>query len=96
MNGNLTKDQLRELLDTSLEERDLKKTMTVRQYLLKLLSTLWLEDECFNGKRPFGNSGWQDQINQIIEDKGLYKPCGDYWTDKGAFKNIMIEAIQIL
>lgn len=32
---------------------------TVRSYLLTLLETVWREGEMFNGKRPFGNSGWQ-------------------------------------
>lgn len=41
--------------------------------LKKLLITLWLDGESFNGKRPFGNSGWDYQIysalisNEIIE-----------------------------
>ena len=33
--------------------------LTVRDYLRTLLETLWLEGEGFNGKRPFGNSGWE-------------------------------------
>lgn len=32
---------------------------TIRDYLYKLLETLWLEGEGFSGKRPFGNSGWE-------------------------------------
>lgn len=44
---------------------DFGENVTVREYLAKLLETLWLEGENFNGKRPFGNSGWQDE---------LYKP----------------------
>jgi len=96
MKGDIVKDQLRELLDTSFVERDSNETMTVRQYLLKLLTALWEADECFNGKRPFGNSGWQSQINELIVEKGLYAPCGDYRADERAFKNVMIEAIQVL
>ena len=96
MNGDVAKDQLRELLDTSFVERDSNETMTVRQYLLQLLTALWEEDECFNGKRPFGNSGWQSQINELIVEKDLYKPCGDYRADERAFKNVMMEAIQVL
>lgn len=30
---------------------------TVGEYLAKLLAELWLHDEGFSGKRPFGNSG---------------------------------------
>jgi hypothetical protein len=32
--------------------------LTIRDYLHKLLLTLWEEGEGFSGKRPFGNSGW--------------------------------------
>ena len=43
---------------------------TVKDYLKKLLLTLWEGQEGFSGKRPFGNSGW---------DYDLYAPlikCG--------------------
>lgn len=52
---------------------DLHETMTIKEYFKKLLITLWLDGECFDGKRPFGNSGWDYQIysaliaNEIIE-----------------------------
>ena len=32
---------------------------TIRDYLRMLLEALWREDDCFSGKRPFGNSGWE-------------------------------------
>jgi len=35
---------------------------TVKDYLKALLSELWREEEGFNGKRPFGNSGWQFDV----------------------------------
>ena len=44
---------------------DAGDNITVREYLCKLLMTLWEEGECFSGKRPFGNSGWE---------RDLYKP----------------------
>lgn len=31
---------------------------TVRDYLQELLLALLHEQDCFSGKRPFGNSGW--------------------------------------
>jgi len=33
--------------------------VSVRGYLKQLLITLWREDEDFDAKKPFGNSGWQ-------------------------------------
>lgn len=44
---------------------------TVRAYLAKLLQTLWREEEGFNGKRPFGNSGWQSDIHLALVNAGL-------------------------
>lgn len=35
---------------------------TVGDYLRRLLKTLWEEGEGFSGKRPFGNSGWEDEL----------------------------------
>ena len=35
---------------------------TLREYLTDLLLTVWQEGECFSGKRPFGNSGWQSDV----------------------------------
>jgi hypothetical protein len=49
---------LKNALNVSLYSDDLKKMVTVRNYLKELLLTLWKEKEGFSGKRPFGNSGW--------------------------------------
>lgn len=41
--------------------------ISVREYLCRLLVTLWDEEECFSGKRPFGNSGWAfDLIYSLV------------------------------
>ena len=34
----------------------------IRDYLHLLLKTLWKEGESFSGKRPFGNSDWEDHL----------------------------------
>lgn len=49
----------KELLNITFESRDLGRTLTLREYFVELLRTLWREDDQFSGKRPFGNSGWQ-------------------------------------
>lgn len=43
-------------------DSDAGKQLTVREYLCKLLTTLWTNGECFSGKRPFGNSGWENDL----------------------------------
>ena len=93
METKLSNEQVKQILETSFEERDSDQTMTVKQYLLKLLALVWEEDECFNGKRPFGNSSWQHQIHEILEDAGFYKPCGSYQSDDAALKKLMVQVI---
>ncbi len=41
---------------------------TVRDYFRALLTTLWREGEGFSGKRPFGNSDWQNDIYVVLID----------------------------
>jgi hypothetical protein len=65
-------------------------TITVRDYLFKLLKTLWMEGEGFSGKRPFGNGGWSyDLIDSLIicgyipgeiDEDNIYS--GKYDTDE--------------
>ena len=38
------------------------KRITIREYLRELLLTLWREGEGFSGKRPFGDSGWGNEL----------------------------------
>ena len=35
---------------------------TIRNYLFRLLDTLWAEKEGFSCKRPFGNGGWDYDV----------------------------------
>lgn len=49
------------VLDCPMQEND-SGANTIKGYLKALLLTLWKEDEGFSGKRPFGNSGWQNDV----------------------------------
>lgn len=49
-----------DLLDRKFYAHDIDEPLTVRQYMARLLDQLMREGECFSGKRPFGNSGWED------------------------------------
>lgn len=46
-----------EVLNCPMQDND-AGAATIRQYLVKLLFDVWDQQEEFNGKRPFGNSGW--------------------------------------
>jgi hypothetical protein len=51
-----------ELLDFVFFSEDLDRDLTIREYLVKLLWTLWNDGEGFSGKRPYGNSGWEFEL----------------------------------
>lgn len=49
------------LLDGALAVRfdsDAGDDLSLREWLTSLLERVWDEEEGFNGKRPWGNSGW--------------------------------------
>jgi hypothetical protein len=62
--------KLRQLLALRLGEND-AEAVTFRDYLLKLLAAVWREEESFSGKRPFGNSGWKEELFRPAVAAGL-------------------------
>ncbi len=73
---------------------------TVRDYLKALLNALWLEEESFSGKRPFGNSGWQSDVYiALIRGGGVEGSVddeGDWETDEKAADAVVLSAIAAL
>lgn len=58
------------VLELKFKSGDLGKKVTVRQFFFELMKTLWIEQEMFDGKRPFGNSAWDgDLIACLIKNK---------------------------
>ena len=51
---------------------------TVRGYLKELLAELWREKDGFDGKRPFGDSGWEHDIYAALVQGGFLQ-----WSDDG-------------
>ena len=58
-------------LDIEIYSDDLNETLTIREYFKRLLTQLWIDGECFDGKRPFGNSGWQFDVYSALISKGI-------------------------
>jgi hypothetical protein len=58
---------------------------TVRAYLIKLLTCVWEDGESFNGKRPFGNSGWQYEVYAALIKAGIIKGILD---EDGDIENV--------
>lgn len=65
--------ELNEILALTTRRHNLNEEITLRQYFYDLMSTLWCEGEGFNGKRPFGNSGWDYEIYIPLVRAGLVK-----------------------
>jgi hypothetical protein len=60
----------RQALDLPMPDNDANAT-SIRSYLVELLAKVWEEGECFNGKRPFGNSGWEYDLFPPLITAGL-------------------------
>ena len=80
-----------QVLDLPLPEND-SGASTVRGYLIALLTELWREEECFSGKRPFGNSSWQYDVyvplikagivDGALDEDGYIDRCDDAAADQ--------------
>ena len=90
-------DLTKRILDLPMPSNDVNAA-TIRDYLKALLSTLWYEDESFSGKRPFGNSGWKNDVyvalvtasvvNGELDDDGFLE-----WCDAIAADDLIQQAI---
>ncbi len=79
-------EEAREILDLPMQEND-AKAATIRDYLRTLLRKVVAEGECFSGKRPFGNSGWEHalyvplvkarKIKGSLDEDGFLDDCDD-------------------
>lgn len=50
---------------------------TIRHYLIELAKQCWIEEECFGGKRPFGNSGWKWEVYGALAEGGFISGTKD-------------------
>lgn len=79
------------ILDTKMPENDAVAS-TVRDYLQRLLRGVWIDGEGFDGKRPFGNSDWQNEIYRVLVKEGFIKghPEGDPYDYNEAEELVLI------
>lgn len=60
----------KEILELRFYSNDLDEEITIKDFFKVLLKKLFEEKECFSGKRPFGNGGWEyDLCACLIENK---------------------------
>ena len=64
---------IHEIVAIEFKPIDLNRTLTIKEYLIELLRTLWQQGEAFSSKRPFGNSGWKYELYIPLFEKGLIK-----------------------
>lgn len=73
---------------------------TIKEYLLKLLTGVIVEEEGFSGKRPFGNSGWFFELEQaLVSGKavaGTIDEDGCVECDGSAAQQAILSAIRAL
>jgi hypothetical protein len=72
-----------QVLDLPMPEGNDADAATIRDYLVALVRQVWVENEGFSGKRPFGNSGWQDDLYVTIMRAGLVNGSIDVWNELG-------------
>jgi hypothetical protein len=90
-----------QVLDLALPDNDSGKS-TVRGYLIALLAGVWRDGECFDGKRPFGNSSWEyDLYGPLVQAgmvDGAFNEDGGKWErlDMPAANALIADAIQSL
>lgn len=53
------------------------RATTVGDYLVRLLGDAWKYGEEFDGKRPFGYSGWKYEVYNALADAGLIRARRD-------------------
>lgn len=61
----MTEDLGKKVLNTDMGYND-ADAETIKEYLVDLLSTLWVKGESFSGKSPFGNSGWEYDLYEAL------------------------------
>ena len=69
----------------SLEESE---TVTLKQYFHMLLLKLWISEEVFDGRRPWGNSGWTYDVFVVLIKNGLIPGKID---DEGFVKEVDVD-----
>jgi hypothetical protein len=69
----------KEILKLKFKSTDLGKEITIKDFFKELLITLFKEGECFSGKRPFGNSGWDYDLCVCLVQNGVIE--GSYFDN---------------
>jgi hypothetical protein len=84
------------VLDLPMQDND-AGAKTVKDYLQRLLRGVWIEEEGFDGKRPFGNSGWQQEVYSTLVKAGFIKADNEgYPYDFDVAEELVLLAIDAM
>lgn len=70
--------RVQDVLALSMGEND-ADAETIGQYIMVLGAQLFKEQDCFSGKRPFGNSGWTYEVYEVLVKARVID--GEYYDD---------------
>lgn len=82
-----------DILKIKMRENDADAD-TIGEYLALLLTGVIVEEECFNGKRPFGNSDWwYDLAHALIESGAVKGEIDNEWGDISGYDNKEVDSV---
>lgn len=83
----------RQILDLPMGSNDADAD-TIRDYLVAIVAKVWMENEEFSGKYPFGNSDWQYELYKPLVLHGFVG--GSLDTDYGHLESADEDAADTL
>lgn len=60
----------KDVLQFKMEFNHTSEQITILEFLKRLMLELWSEEDGFDGKRPFGNSGWTWSVYTALVKHG--------------------------
>ena len=82
-----------EILSLPITNSDAGDVKNIKGYLHALMHTLWSEGEGFNGKRPFGNGGWEYDLYLPLVKAGVVEGEVDSCGYLDSFDTKMADAM---
>lgn len=62
-----------DILDLKFKSEDLNKELSIREFFFILMKLLWIEQDGFDSKRPFGNSSWDVDVIVCLIKNNIIK-----------------------
>jgi len=89
-----------EVLAVPMSQHNDAHVETIGDYLLALGAGVWTEQENFNGKRPFGNSNWGQDLELALAKAGLVEATidedGYLESSDGTYEDLIDKAVKDL